>query len=120
MATKKEKKTDKKGEAHVTHAKAARHAHGTEHDVLIAPWFSEKALIGTEKGVYVFSVPKSATKAEIAGAVQAIYNVVPKKIRVLSLPAKRKSLRTRQGFGTTSARHKAYVYLNKGDSIQLA
>jgi len=74
----------------------------------------------TEKGVYAFSVPTRATKEEIAGAIKEIYNVSPRMVRIVNLPGKRKALRTRRGFGQRAARRKAYVYLNKGDSIQFA
>lgn len=87
-------------------------------DALRAPWLSEKALIGTEKGVYVFAVPPRATKHEIAAAIERIYKVVPTKVNVANLPGKSKALRSRRGFGRRPARHKAYVYLKKGDSIQ--
>lgn len=84
---------------------------------LKAPWFSEKALIGTERGVYVFEVPSDATKPEIAAAVESYFKVTPAKVRIANLPAKKVSLRTRRGEGYRAARHKAYVYLKKGDSI---
>lgn len=87
---------------------------------LTAPWFSEKALIGTENGVYVFRVPADATKPAIKAAVEQYYGVTPRQIRIVNLPAKTKSLRTRRGVGTRSRRHKAYVYLKKGESINLA
>lgn len=95
-------------------------ASGAAHEVILAPWFSEKALIATEKGVYAFAVPPRATKAAIAAAIKEIYNVEPKKIRVVNLPAKRKMMRTKRGIGSRAARTKAYVYLNAGDSIQFA
>jgi large subunit ribosomal protein L23 len=88
--------------------------------VLVAPWFSEKALIGTEKGIYVFSVPENATKAEVKDAVEKFYKVRPRKVTLLHLPGKVKSLRTRRGTGTRARRHKAYVYLKKGETITFA
>lgn len=88
------------------------------HEIIRAPWFSEKALIMTEKGVYTFDVPTSATKAHIAGAIKEIYKVEPRKIRIVNLPAKSKTMRTKRGVGVRASRRKAYVYLNKGDSIQ--
>jgi large subunit ribosomal protein L23 len=91
---------------------------GRHHDILRAPWLSEKALIGTENGVYVFEVPTDANKFQISAAVEAIYNVKPRQIRVVNLPAKKKALRTRRGMGSRAARHKAYVYLKKGETIQ--
>lgn len=86
--------------------------------VLTAPWMSEKALIGTEKGVYVFAVPPEVTKIDVAKAVERIYKVVPRKVNIANLPGKTKALRTKRGMGRRAARHKAYVYLAKGDSIQ--
>jgi ribosomal protein L23 len=102
------------------HAHAATSSHGVAHEIVRAPWFSEKALLVTEKGVYTFSVPSEATKAQIAGAIKEIYNVAPKKIRIVNLPGKRKALRSKRGFGTRAARRKAYVYLNAGDTIQFS
>jgi ribosomal protein L23 len=88
--------------------------------ILAKPWLSEKALIGTESGVYVFEVPARATKTSVSQAVQAIYKVTPRKVAMVNLPAKKVSLRTRRGEGTRARRHKAYVYLKKGETIQFA
>ena len=86
-------------------------------NVLAHPWMSEKALIGTERGVYVFAVPDRATKQEVARAVERLYKVVPVKVNIANLPGKVKSLRRKRGFAARAARHKAYVYLKKGDTI---
>ena len=86
--------------------------------VLKHPWMSEKALIGTERGVYVFAVPADATKTEVKQAVERLYKVVPVKVNITNLPRKSKALRGRRGVGFRAARHKASVYLKKGDSIQ--
>ncbi len=88
--------------------------------VLKRPWLSEKALLGTENGVYVFEIPAGATKTDVALAVEKFYKVKPRQIRVAHLPAKKISLRTRRGVGVRARRHKAYVYLKKGDTIQFA
>ncbi|HEY4523156.1 MAG TPA: 50S ribosomal protein L23 [Candidatus Paceibacterota bacterium] len=93
---------------------------GTAHDVIRAPWLSEKALIGTEKGVYVFAVSGRATSAQIAGAIKEIYNVAPRAVRIVNTPGKAKALRSRRGEGRRAARRKAYVTLNAGDTITLA
>ena len=114
------KKKEQKAEAKKHRARTAPSAHGTAHEIIRAPWFSEKALIITEKGVYTFDVAPRATKAAIAGAIKEIYNVEPRKVRIVNLPAKVKAMRTRRGEGSRAARRKAYVYLNKGDSIQFA
>lgn len=117
MALFNSKKKEKKARA-VIHARATKPALGVAHDIIRAPWFSEKALIGTEKGIYVFEVPPRATKAAIAGAIKEIYNVEPRAIRTVNTPAKHKNMRTRRGVGARAMRRKAYVYLNAGDTIQ--
>ena len=116
------KKQEKKAPASpkLRRARQTKLAAGSAHDTIRAPWFSEKALIITEKGVYTFGVPARATKVEIAAAIQEIYKVTPRKIRIVNLPAKKKAMRTKRGVGVRAARCKAYVYLNKGDSIQFA
>lgn len=116
----KKKAAPKKKEGRVTRARQSKPLAGKEHEIIRAPWMSEKALIETGKGVYAFEVPKTASKADIAGAIKAIYKVDPKQVRIVNLPAKRKALRTRRGTGSRAARRKAYVYLNAGDSIQFA
>ncbi|HQU07888.1 MAG: 50S ribosomal protein L23 [Parcubacteria group bacterium 21-54-25] len=87
---------------------------------LTAPWISEKALIGTEKGVYVFAVSHVATKGDIARAIETVYKVVPRSVRIVNLPGKRVSRRTTSGVALRPRRRKAYVYLKKGDTIQFA
>jgi len=114
------KKEKKEKDAVKHHAHATVSIHGAAHDIIRAPWFSEKAFLSTEKGVYAFEVGPRATKPEIAGAIKEIYNVMPKAIRIVNLPGKSKAMRTRRGIGQRAARTKAYVYLNAGDTIQFA
>jgi large subunit ribosomal protein L23 len=85
--------------------------------VLAHPWMSEKALIATERGVYVFAVPAQATKKEVARAVERLYKVVPVKVNIANLPGKMKPMRRKRGRAARAARHKAYVYLKKGETI---
>jgi len=122
FGTKKSVKKEKavKADSKKRVARAKMSTNGIAHDIIRAPWFSEKALLATEKGVYTFDVPKSATKAHIAGAIKEIYKVEPRKIRIVNLPAKRKAMRTKRGVGVRTARRKAYVYLNKGETIQFS
>lgn len=117
---KKEKGSAPKSEKRIVHARAAKLPNGRVHEAVRAPWFSEKALLATEKGVYAFEVPTDATKAHIAGAIKEIYKVTPRKVRIVNLPGKRKALRTRRGMGTRARRRKAYIYLKAGESIQFA
>lgn len=112
------KKEKKEKTARIHKARSRAYTNGVAHEIIHAPWFSEKALIITENGVYTFAVPARATKADIAGAVKEIYKVEPCKIRIVNLPGKRKTMRTKRGVGVRAARRKAYVYLNKGETIQ--
>jgi|SRR3989338_5858440 len=101
------------------HAHAAKLADGIAHEIIRAPWLSEKALMATEKGVYTFAVSRRSTSAEIAGAIKEIYKVSPKAVRIVNVKGKKKAMRTKRGEGQRAARRKAYVYLNAGDSISL-
>ncbi len=119
--TKKETKSVKGKEekkVRVHHARSRKPMRGSEHEVIRAPWLSEKALIATERGIYTFAVPSRATKADIAGAIKEIYKVSPRKIRIVNVMGKQKTMRTKRGVGQRANRKKAYVYLNTGDTIQ--
>jgi len=111
----------KKGKVVVRHrTRSTATTNGVAHDIIRAPWFSEKALIVTEKGIYTFDVSERATKASIASAIKEIYKVEPRKIRIVNLPGKPKTMRTKRGVGHRASRRKAYVYLNAGDTIQFS
>ncbi len=90
----------------------------TTESVLIKPRMTEKALIsGDKRGVYVFEVAKDATKSAIAGSVKAEYKVTPVRVRTAVIPSK--NVFRGGKFGTKSGGKKAYVYLKKGDKIEL-
>lgn len=116
----KKKTVAKKAGAPAAPKAAKEDAAGRLEGMLLSPWLSEKALIGTEKGVYVFAVPASATKTEVAAAIEKVYKVAPRKVAIVNLPGKKKALRRKRGFGTQSARTKAYVYLKPGETITFA
>ncbi len=86
--------------------------------VLLRPRITEKAVIGADKnGVYVFEVAKDATKTQIAASVKAAYKVTPVKVRTAQIATKAVFVRGKHG--TKSGGKKAYVYLKKGDKIEL-
>lgn len=118
FGSKKKEKKEHVAKKRVAHA--VKPIAGRAHEIIRAPWFSEKALIMTERGVYAFAVLPEATKAEIAGAIKEMYNVTPRAVRIVNLPGKTKAMRTRRGVGKRARRTKAYVYLNAGDTIQFA
>lgn len=87
---------------------------------LKAPRITEKAAIGTDHGVYVFNVEKTATKSMVARAITELFSVSPRKIRMTAIPAVRVKTRQTGEDGYTNSGKKAYVYLKKGDKIDLA
>jgi len=87
-------------------------------NVLVKPRITEKAAIGADQSnVYVFEVSKDSTKASISASIKAVYGVTPEKVRVAGIPAKRVFVRGKHGVKTGGK--KAYVYLKKGDKIEL-
>jgi len=114
----KAKKASQRGTPHTKARESTTTLRAHAATVLRAPWISEKALIGTEKGIYVFAIPRTANKGDVATAIEILYKVIPRSIRIVNLPGKRVSSRTRPHAAIRPRRRKAYVYLNKGDTIQ--
>ncbi|MDO8619816.1 MAG: 50S ribosomal protein L23 [bacterium] len=85
--------------------------------VLVRPHITEKAAASAEKGVYVFNVSLHANKLEIARAVALFYKVNPIKVTIVAIPKKRITVKGRPGF--RKGGKKAYVFLKKGEKIEL-
>ena len=88
-------------------------------DVLISPHFTEKAAIASENSVYTFKVQRHATKTSIANAIEAIYSIKPTKVRIVNSPNRPKRVRGSYSITHVGKFKKAYVYLPKGQSIEL-
>ncbi len=88
--------------------------------VLIRPRITEKAANMTAANVYAFDIAKAATKRDVIAAVKALYKVTPAKVNVVNVRGKRVAMRKRRGFGMSTASKKAYVFLKKGDTINLS
>lgn len=81
---------------------------------------TEKATMHSGAGVYTFDVGERATKRDIVEAIRALYKVTPRKVAVVTIPAKvRRSVRTGK-VGTKRGGRKAYIYLKKGETINLS
>ena len=94
---------------------AGRNLHG----VLLKPHFTEKSVNMGEQNVYTFEVKRDATKFDVRDAVKALYNVTPVKVNTVNkLPAKRLKGSTGRAVKHVGMK-KAYVYLKKGDTINL-
>ena len=78
---------------------------------------TEKASMQQIAGVYTFDIAQNASKRDIMQAMKKVYNVIPRKIAVVTVPSKNvKNARTGKA-GIKSGGRKAYVYLKKGDTI---
>ena len=116
---KKEKKTEKKTApkkkvvAQKTSDKKTTSADLTW--VLIKPRITERAAILSEKKVYVFEVADKANKKQIKEAIIKKFGVVPVKIN--TVVAKPKAVVRRGRLGAKAGFKKAYVYLDKADTI---
>lgn len=85
--------------------------------IILSPRVTEKAARVAGDNVYTFNVATSATKIEIAKAIQDLYGVVPVKVATATL--KYKPVQRRGVFGVKGGGKKAMVYLKKGDTIEL-
>ncbi|MEK7589703.1 MAG: 50S ribosomal protein L23 [Patescibacteria group bacterium] len=87
--------------------------------VLAQPRITEKATMKAKTGVYIFEVRTNATKKEIGSAVKHYYNVTPVKVNIVKIPSKKVSSRTTRKKGVKAGGKKAYVFLKKGDKIEI-
>ncbi len=88
--------------------------------ILLAPRITEKGAFLSSLGAYVFNVGEQANKSQIADAVQEIYKVTPRKVTIVRIPRKRTMNRGSRKMGMTAGGKKAYVFLKKGETIELA
>ena len=93
-------------------AATARH-----YDTILAPVITEKATILSEQNKVVFRVADTATKDQIAAAVEALFKVTVTKVNTLNVKGKTKRFRGR--IGRRSDVKKAIVTLAEGQSIDI-
>ena len=89
----------------------------TSGSVINNPRITEKASRLSEIGCYTFDVTKTATKKQIAHAIEKQYKVVPQSVRTVNTP--KKAVFHKGTMGMTGGGRKAYVYLKKGDKIEV-
>lgn len=103
-------------------AKTAVPSTAMPHDVaaaLIKPRITEKAAHLLERDVYTFEVAKGASKYDVRDAVVSLYKVTPTQIRIVNQAPRRYMSKMRGREMLRSGMRKAYVYLKKGDRIDL-
>ena len=88
-------------------------------DVLRRPIISEKAAKLSESNGVVFEVAMSATKEDVAKAVEVLYNIKPTKVNIVITKGKVKSFRGRST-GTQRSVKKAYVSLPADTKLDLS
>ena len=85
-------------------------------NIIVSPRISEKATIRADlDNQHVFSVLKDATKPEIKKAVELMFDVKVKKIRLMNVQGK--LTRVGRTFGKRKDWKKAYVRLQEGFDI---
>ena len=87
-------------------------------DIIVRPLITEKSMDGVGEKRYSFEVQKSATKAEIATAVETMFKKT-KVVKVNVINMKKKPKRYGVHFGYTSEWKKAVVTLSE-DSAPIA
>lgn len=95
----------------------------TDKTLVLRPRMSEKAYNQSQNNnVYVFMVPKGASKPAIAGAVKAQFQVEVTEVNTVVVKGKAKRTVRKGGrpiAGRQSDFKKAYVTLKEGNSIPL-
>ena len=86
-------------------------------DVILSPVITEKATLLSEQNKVVFRVDYTASKDEIAAAVEALFKVNVTKVNTVNVKGKTK--RFRGVMGRRSDVKKAIVTLQEGQSIDV-
>ncbi len=87
--------------------------------VIVGPRITEKSVRQGDNNVYTFYVARTATKFSVRDAIKALYSVTPVKVNIVNkAPATRLS-GSKNRMVKVAGYKKAYVYLKKGDTINL-
>lgn len=87
-------------------------------NVLLGPVVTEKSsIVGSSGNGLIFRVHGEANKADIKKAVEKVFDVKVRSVRVTNVPGKLK--RVGKSMGRRSGWKKAYVYLKEGSSIDI-
>jgi len=86
------------------------------YQVLVSPRVTEKSTrLGEDSNQYVFHVVPDASKSEVKGAVELLFDVNVESVRIVNVKGKSKSFRLRPG--KRSDWKKAYVRVQEGQVI---
>lgn len=87
--------------------------------VILSPRVTEKAISQNENSVYTFVVRRDATKYQVRDAVKSLYNVTPVKVNIVNKKPAKRLVGSRNRMKHVPGMKKAYVYLKKGETINL-
>jgi len=86
------------------------------YQVILSPRVTEKSTrVGEEGNQYVFHVVNDASKSEVKGAVEMLFDVSVESVRIVKVKGKTKSFKMRPG--KRSDWKKAYVRVQEGQVI---
>ena len=88
--------------------------------IILRPRITEKAALQHDSNVYTFEIRQDATKHDVRDAVKELWNVTPTKINIVKQTPREHFSRFRGRRSKVSGLKKAYIYLKKGDRIELA
>ena len=89
-------------------------------DILMEALLTEKATTLNIRNQYLFKVHPSATRTQVADAVERTFGVSVTRVNVMNLKPKLKRDRTRRNrLGSKGGMKKAVVTLKQGDAIDL-
>jgi large subunit ribosomal protein L23 len=80
---------------------------------------TEKAVKQGDQNVYTFNIRRDATKFLVRDAVKALYNVTPVKVNIVNKKPAHRLSGSKNRLVKVAGAKKAYVYLKKGDTINL-
>lgn len=87
--------------------------------VIVKPRITEKAVAMNDSNVYTFIVRRDANKYDVKDAVKELYKVTPVKVNIVNKAPRQYMSRSRGRKISEQGMKKAYVYLKKGDHINL-
>lgn len=89
------------------------------YQVILGPCTTEKSVrIADKNRQMAFKIAIDATKTEVKAAIQQLFSVVVKSVRVVNVHGKKKNFKQQEG--RRSDWKKAYVSLAEGHDINLA
>jgi large subunit ribosomal protein L23 len=87
--------------------------------IIVGPRITEKSVMQGEQNVYTFTVKRDANKFQVRDAIKALYKVTPVKINIVNKKPAERMQGSRNRTKHVAGMKKAYVYLKKGDTINL-